>query len=141
LFAEIGLPQGTLPANTAALCAETVAIIGDRRQDLGWGMTDHNWLATNMRHRPLYFEDENLERHGYTPSCLFQPIISGARFFLTIPTLPYRMAIDPPRSCVYTLGYYRPGSCAPQHWHRLPLRAGAGIVEAGVVVGLIFLLP
>ena len=83
---------------------------GDARLRCGWAATDFHWSATGLCHRPLYFEEVNLERYGYTVSPLLQPAISGAHFFLTIPTLPYKMVAQPPKECVYTLGYYRPGS-------------------------------
>ena len=40
--------------------------------------------------RLVHFEDANLERHGYSLRYLraFQPIVSGAEFFVTIPALP-----------------------------------------------------
>jgi hypothetical protein len=68
-------------------------------------------------------------------------VISAGKFFFTIPALPYKMAVDPPHDCVYTLGNYRPGSCAPRRWNHLPLKAGAAIVEVGVIAGLILLIP
>ena len=51
------------------------------------------------------------------------------------------MVVDPPRPARSTLGHYRPGSGAPLLLQRPPLQADAGLVEAGVWVGLIFLLP
>ena len=93
-----------------------------------------------MCHRPLYFEEIYLERHGYNFGCA-QPLVSAAHFFGRIPVLPYMMVVDRPCDCIYTLGHYRPGSCAPFRYHVAPLRAKAGLVEAGVVTGLVFLVP
>lgn len=107
----------------------------------GWAPIRYNWAASELRHRPLYFEDAMLERHGQTRHPVLQPMASGARFFLTIPVLPYAMVVDPPRPAQSTLGYFRPGSAAPCLLQRPPLQADAGVVEAGVWVGLIFLIP
>jgi len=94
-----------------------------------------------MHHRPLYFEEINAERYGYTVCQALQPVISAARFFGTIPALPYKMVVDCPRDCIYTLGYYRPGSCAPRRWNRLPMQLTAGVVETGFIAAMILLIP
>jgi hypothetical protein len=81
-----------------------------------------------------------LERHGHVRWGCFQPVASGARFFATIPMLPYLMTINEPCDCEYTLGYYRPGSCAPALVQRPPYDRRAlvmeGLVVGGVVIGL-----
>ncbi|MCG8448866.1 MAG: hypothetical protein MI725_04695 [Pirellulales bacterium] len=138
---NIVLPEGKLPASAYAGCAETVPPIADPRLAGGWMLFEYPWSATCQCHRPLYFEEINAERYGYTPSYFFQPVISAVRFFATIPALPYKMAVERPRDCIYTLGHYRPGSCNPRRWHRLPLRLGASAVEAGIIAGLILLIP
>jgi len=138
---SIALPAGELPANAAAECAAQAAPTGDARLAGAWAVTEHHWSATFLRHRPLYFEEINAERYGYTVSYTLQPVISAARFFATIPALPYKMAIDRPRDCIYTLGHYRPGSCAPRRWNRLPWKLSAGVVEAGFIAGMILLIP
>ena len=99
------------------------------------------WMAAELSHRPLYFEDAMLERHGQTRHPLVQPMASGARFFLTFPVLPYAMTVDRPCTTRSTLGDFRPGTCAPLLLQRPPLQADAGLVEAGMWVGLIFLIP
>jgi hypothetical protein len=104
-------------------------------------MTKQLWAATNLYYQPLYFEEVNLERYGYTSCRLLQPLISAARFFATIPALPYKMVLQRPCHPNFVLGNDRPGSRAPWYWQRLPLQARAGLVEAGVVVGLVFLIP
>ena len=70
-----------------------------------------------------------------------QPVISGAHFFVTVPVLPYKMGLYPPEECIYTLGYYRPGSCAPYLLDPIPLSIRAGLAEAGVWTGMVFLVP
>ena len=68
------------------------------------------WKASALSTRGAYFEHVQLERYGNTIVCpALQPVVSGVRFFATIPLLPYKMAITPPHECVYTLGHHRPG--------------------------------
>jgi hypothetical protein len=106
-----------------------------------WGATTFAWNATCLCHRPLYFEEINLERYGYGCCESLQPAASAAHFFATIPALPYCMATDCPCDCIYTLGHYRPGSCNPWqcHWPRFTTRAA--LAEGGVWTGLVFLIP
>lgn len=140
VVADIGLPAGELPADVAAACVADL-YQGDTRMALGWAQFDFHWSATCLCHKPLYFEENNAERYGYTLSRVLQPAISGARFFLTIPALPYKMVVERPCDCIYTLGTYRSGDCAPRRWNRLPLRIGAAAMEVGTIAGLILLIP
>jgi len=139
------LPEGLSPGQPGSEIEEPPSpptpVFGDARLIGGWPMTDFQWSATAMRHKPLYFEEVNLERYGYTVSPVLQPLISGAHFFATIPVLPYKMTTHPPYECYYTLGHYRPGSCAPRRWHHEPWDPLAAAVEAGTVVGLIYIIP
>lgn len=99
-----------------------------------------HWEATNLAHRPLYFEDEAVERNGqYRP--WVQPAVSAAHFFGRVPALPYMMAHQQPDSCVYTLGATRPGSCVESYRNRWDLSARGGLNEAAVLTGLFFLIP
>ena len=97
--------------------------------------------ASALCHKPLYFEEVQLERYGHTAGPIRQPIISGAHFFLNIAALPYNMAINPPKECEYALGYYRPGSCAPWMIPPIPLSLRGAAAETGAVLGGVFLLP
>ena len=100
------------------------------------------WAPMNFFHRPLYFEDVPLERYGQSVCPHWQPVISGGRFFLTLPILPYKMGADHPHECVTTLGYRRPGICAPCVMQvPPPLEWDAALLQAGTTVGLVFLLP
>lgn len=92
-------------------------------------------------HRPLYFEDANLERCGYS-SCCCQPLISGAYFFGTIPILPYKMALECPCECVRSKGRCPEGcrySCCENYLP--PFDLCASTVQAAAVTGLIFIIP
>lgn len=106
-----------------------------------WGPSTFTWTASAVCHKPLYFEQVQLERYGHTAGPFKQPILSGAHFFATIGVLPYKMAINPPMECQYALGYYRPGSCAPWHIPPVPLSVRAALVEAGAWVGGIYIIP
>lgn len=141
---DAALPAGLLPAQTRD--AEQIAdngppMFGDRRLAGGWAENDFRWSATMFCHRPLYFEEVNLERYGYQCHGAVQPFVSGAHFFLTIPALPYLTTAQPPSECIYTLGHYRPGNRVPWRRHLPPCDARAAGVQAGMVVGLVFLIP
>ena len=106
-----------------------------------WTPSTFTWTASALCHKPLYFEEVQLERYGHTAGPFKQPIISGAHFFLNIAALPYKMAINPPMECQYPLGYYRPGNCAPWHIPPIPLSLRGAAAETGVWVGGIFIIP
>jgi hypothetical protein len=138
----IGLPTGDLPADHAAGCWESINQSGAASAAArSWPGLVYQWDATSLCHRPLYFEEINLERHGYGCCACLQPIASAAHFFGTVPALPYCMAAECPCECVYTLGHYRPGSCPPWRCHWPPCDPLAAAAEGGVLTGMIFLIP
>jgi hypothetical protein len=106
-----------------------------------WASSTFAWKASGLCHKPLYWEDINLERYGHTVGPIAQPIVSGAHFFGTVFVLPYKMGINPPGECQYALGYYRPGSCAPRYISPLPLSKRGAMLQATTVLGLIWLTP
>lgn len=106
-----------------------------------WMPSTFTWTASALCHKPLYFEEVQVERYGHTAGPIKQPFISGAHFFFNIAALPYKMAINPPRECQYPLGYYRPGDCAPWHIPPVPLSLRGAAAETGAWVGGIFLIP
>jgi hypothetical protein len=101
----------------------------------------YQWQASNLNHYPLYFEDPNLERYGHAFHPLFQPFISTGRMGLQLVGLPYQMTIDPVCKPVYTLGWYRPGECAPKQVYQIPWNTRAAINQAIVTTGAFFVLP
>ncbi len=138
----IGLPSGGLPSDSAADCWNQLnASAGPLAAARCWPTAAYRWTAACTCYRPLYFEQINLERHGYGCCEALQPLESAAHFFGTVPALPYLMAADCPCQCDYTLGHYRPGSGPPwrHHWPSCSLLAAAA--EGGVLTGLIFLIP
>ncbi|HEY2894093.1 MAG TPA: hypothetical protein VGJ16_07765 [Pirellulales bacterium] len=102
--------------------------------------TNFAWKATGVCHKPLYFEDVQLERYGHSWNPVVQPFMSAAHFFVSVPLLPYNMGLNPPGECMYTLGYYRPGSCAPYLLEPIPLSLRAAIFEGLGVAGFAFWL-
>lgn len=99
------------------------------------------WKASGLCHKPLYFEETQLERYGHTMGPFLQPVVSGAHFFGSVLVLPYQMGINPPNECRYTLGYYRPGNCAPWLLPPVPLSGRGALYQTGAVLGGIFLIP
>lgn len=106
-----------------------------------WPQTTYLWKAAALCHKPLYFEDAQLERYGHSFAPCCQPLISGAHFFATLPVLPYCMGVEPPLECIYALGHYRPGSCAPYMIEPVPLSYRGALFQAGAVVGAAAALP
>ena len=106
-----------------------------------WAPTTYTWKASGLCHKPLYFEDVHLERYGHSWGPYIQQVFSGAHFFLTVPILPYKMGLYPPNECIYTLGYYRPGSCAPYLLDPLPFSIRAAVAQGGVMTGVAYLVP
>ena len=103
---------------------------------------DYYWVASDLYHNPLYFEDPTLERYGHV-HCheLLQPLDSMGRFGIRLLGLPYQMALDPVCRRSYALGWYRPGEPAPKLYYQIPWNAKAAATATGVYTGLIFLIP
>lgn len=106
-----------------------------------WAPTTFHWTASALCHKPAYFQDVQLERYGHSLGPWLQPFASGGHFFLSIPALPYAMGLFPPNECIYTLGYYRPGSCAPYMLDALPLSIRAVLFQGSASAGAAFLIP
>lgn len=100
-----------------------------------------HWHPSSICHYPLRFEEAMLERHGHVRFGLLQPFASGARFFATIPMIPYLNTLQPRHQSVYALGNYRPGSRAPMLRDSIPYDAHAAVVEAMAVAGFFWAAP
>ena len=50
------------------------------------------WKASNLCHKPLYFEQPAVERYGHALPPPLQPLASGAHFFVDVLLLPYPWA-------------------------------------------------
>jgi hypothetical protein len=113
---------------------------GETFEPRRFATTMMTWKAAGYCHKPLYFEDWNLERYGHSHGPL-DPVFSAAHFFVSLPVLPYKMGVELPWECIYPLGYYRPGNCAPWTVPAPPISCRGFAVEAATVTGLLFLLP
>ncbi|TWT91940.1 hypothetical protein Pla100_49800 [Neorhodopirellula pilleata] len=106
-----------------------------------WTPTTMTYVASNLCHKPLYFEEVNLERYGHTAGPFAQPVISSAHFFFNIAVLPYKMGVHSPHECQYALGYYRPGNCAPWIIPPVPLSVKGAWYQAAAITGTALLVP
>ena len=96
-----------------------------------WMPFCYSWISPVFYHKPLYFEQPNLERYGIGAAGVLQPLISSAHFFGSIPLVPYKTLTHHPREKVYTLGHGRPGNC-------VPVRRRVLLGESTVGEGLLF---
>jgi len=131
-------PQGSAPPDCYARDTSSEEIWSYPASD---SVYQYHWQAASLVHNPLYFEDIPLERYGHIYGPLLQPLVSGAHFWGSALTLPYRMGVDPPQNLKYTLGYHRPGSWAPSVREHLPLSAKGTLLQAGAIVGGVYLFP
>ena len=141
LVIDIRPPAGELPPNAAAAhlthaTEDTILGCWDR----GWAGTACLWQAPAVCHRPLYFEQPNVERYGYTIP-FAQPFICGAHFFGSVVAFPYLVGAQRPNECIYNLGYYRPGSPTPFRWPMVPISARGAALQGVVVTGAVFAIP
>ncbi len=103
--------------------------------------TIYQWSAPGHCHKPLYFQQTQLERYGHSAGPIIQPVLSTAHFFSNIAILPYRMGIHPPNECQYSMGYYRPGDCAPYMMEPLPLSLRGMATQVTAMSGGAALIP
>jgi hypothetical protein len=108
----------------------------DSTASRNWQATTFTWKASGLCHKPLYFDEERLERYGHSCGPILQPAASAAHFVLSLALLPYQMGIHPPNECMFALGYYRPGSCAPWLVPAFPLSLRGAAAQAAVVGAL-----
>jgi len=106
-----------------------------------WLASTLTWKSSGVCHKPLYFEEVQLERYGHTTGPLLQPFVSGAHFFGSVVALPYHAGINPPNECQYPVGYYRPGNCAPWLVPPAPVSIRGGLLTAGLYTGGAFFIP
>ena len=140
-FPNTELKEGLVPMDVAQELFDRGAGQPPATRGDDWLVTQYQWEAPGICHRPLYFEDVMLERHGHGCHPLVDPGLSAGRFFLTIPALPYRMWQDPSYRVASTLGHFRAGSPAPAVYQLPPWDTGAAAFSAGVATGIIFVVP
>lgn len=117
-----------------------VCLIGNRGGSpyRSWTPQVVTWKASNLCHKPLYFENIQLERYGHSRGPIAQPIHSTLHFFTRLVALPYMTGICPPNECEYALGYFRPGNCAPWLKEPVPISLQGIRREALFVTGAAF---
>ncbi len=106
-----------------------------------WNIQVYNWEAPNICHLPLYFEEINVERMGYSRLPCLQPAISGLHFVGGALAMPYAMAVRPPCVAVYPLGKPRAGSREAFRRNYPEMSIAGSAAETGAIAGLILLIP
>ena len=114
---------------------------GEQGADRNWNHITMTWKASSLCHKPLYFEEVQLERYGHSAGPIRQPLLSAAHFCWNIANLPYHIGMNPPTECIYTLGHYRPGSCAPWFVPGVPLHPRGISFKSIATASLIVLIP
>jgi len=138
---DIRPTEGKLPENKAQQiladeASDGPALLSERL----WPQTTYMWKAAAVSHRPLRFQDDNLERYGHHHG-IFEPAISAAKFFGRIPLMPYMVGATPCDECQYPLGYYRPGDCVPLHRTHPKLSVRGAAYQATASAGGMLLIP
>lgn len=113
----------------------------DTFQGRSWNEQSFFWKASALCHKPLYFENRALERYGHTHGPIVEPIHSAAHFFVNLIAWPYHTGINPPNECLYALGFYRPGDCAPWLRDPLPLSLNGAINQSLAIVAIGGIIP
>ncbi len=104
-----------------------------------WQETCYTWKASSLCHKPLYFEEEALERYGHSHGWICEDLVSCAHFFGNVALLPYHVGVETPCECIYDLGVYRPGDCAPYILDPFPISL-RGCCTAAVGYGAVVAL-
>ncbi len=138
---EIG--NGSLPQSYTAAMDRRVEPLAERVEERPgeWAWTGKEFVAADTFSHPLYFEDVMLERHGHERFPRLQPFVSGARFFATIPMLPYLATVRPACDIEYKVGHFRSGDRVYPYVQRPPYVRNAVIVEAAAIAGASIGLP
>ncbi len=106
-----------------------------------WGSNCVLWKASSLCHKPLYFENIQLERYGHSHGPVVEPLYTTAHFFASLILWPYQTGIHPPNECVYALGYYRPGDCAPWLKDPFPLSLQGTARQTLFIAGAAAIIP
>lgn len=104
-----------------------------------WMLNYGTWRSPNFAHRPLYFEDANLERFGGERRG--QALFSAAHFFASTLTLPYQIGKNHPCDLYYTSGYGRPGNnyCLRRQRPQWDRRGASfqGLITTAIIFGIL----
>jgi hypothetical protein len=98
-----------------------------------------NRYTTSFCHRPLYFEELNLERCGNTYGCATN-VVSGFHFLTNTAMLPYRLATQRPDCPVPTRGDCQTCQGYSHDIEPFGFESRGVLVEAAAAAGFVFLL-
>ncbi|WP_372717275.1 hypothetical protein [Novipirellula sp.] len=90
-------------------------------------------------HKPLYFEQANLERCGNHYG-VFQNAVSGLGFLCDVRMLPYHSVATPACHCVSSPGDCLSCEMMPKQVNPFPIEPKAAMLEAAAIAGFILLL-
>jgi hypothetical protein len=82
-----------------------------------WDPLYYCWVSPAFCHKPLYFEQPNMERYAKYPHLCTAAPASILHFYGTALTLPGKMLCEPCWTESCTLGHNRPGDCNPVQRH------------------------
>ena len=137
---DIAPPSGTMPDDRSGLLV--VSPINPWDYARGDSIVQYQWEVPIVCHGPLYFDDVPLEHFGQTRCRCLQFAISTVKFAGDMIILPYKMALDHPHTPTYTLRTWpRPGSPAPCVRRTIPFELKPLLVQAGVVLAIVFIFP
>jgi hypothetical protein len=91
-------------------------------------------------HRRLLFEDLNTERYGWDFG-IVQPVISAAKFYADVVTLPYHLGTAPCRCYECSAGLCLPGDPVPYLCYPPELSLTGAIAEGGAIAGVLAIFP
>ena len=121
-----------------------LAILKNRKPFNVVGISRDPWQASRdsypFYHKPLWFEDPNLERcgRGCGP---FTSTVSAIRASANIPILPYRFTAEKPWSCVRTLPDCSVCEKFGVRAYLPPWSLSAAVVQAAASVGVVYIVP
>jgi hypothetical protein len=98
-----------------------------------------NRYTVGFRHRPLYFEQPNLERCGNAHG-IFQNALSGAHFIASTIALPYHMGQKSPQCTVPTKGDCYTCQSFEMDLNPIPINRRGALAESAAIAGFYFLL-
>jgi hypothetical protein len=117
------------------------SLSSDPFQPRSWSLLTYTWKASALCHKPLYFEEMAAERYGHSHGPGLEYVTSFVHFFGNLALLPYWVGVDTPCECIYDLGYYRVGDCAPYEFDAFPLSVRGVLTGAVGYSGVVALFP
>ncbi len=112
---------------TQTITSSGIAVPGPERY------SSHQW------HRPLYFEELNLERCGKTYGYATN-VVSGVHFLTNTAMLPYRLATQRPDCPISSRGDCQSCESYSHDIEPFGTKVRGGLAEAAAAAGFIFLL-